>query len=205
MENIIKEGKEKEEIISQILEENNLKEEDILYQIQEKKVGLFNKRNIEIKAYLKKDLIEEVKTNLKEIVQGLGIDVNFEVKQKDDYIIVKMYSDNNPILIGKNGRTLKALEILVKQIILVKYQVYLKIILDVENYKDKVESSIIRLAKKIAKEVKQTNIEARLDDMNAFERRIVHNALADFTGIKTISEGKEPYRHVVIKPDKKED
>ncbi|MBE6140257.1 MAG: KH domain-containing protein [Firmicutes bacterium] len=205
MEMIIKEGKEKEEIISQILEENNLKEEDILYQIQEKKVGLFNKRNIEIKAYLKKDLIEEVKTNLKEIVQGLGIDVNFEVKQKDDYIIVKMYSDNNPILIGKNGRTLKALEILVKQIILVKYQVYLKIILDVENYKDKVESSIIRLAKKIAKEVKQTNIEARLDDMNAFERRIVHNALADFTGIKTISEGKEPYRHVVIKPDKKED
>jgi len=205
MEMIIKEGKEKEEIISQILEENNLKEEDILYQIQEKKVGLFNKRNIEIKAYLKKDLIEEVKTNLKEIVQGLGIDVNFEVKQKDDYIIVKMYSDNNPILIGKNGRTLKALEILVKQIILVKYQVYLKIILDVENYKDKVESSIIRLAKKIAKEVKQTNIEARLDHMNAFERRIVHNALADFTGIKTISEGKEPYRHVVIKPDKKED
>ena len=55
--------------------------------------------------------------------------------------------------------------------------------------------------KTLAKEVVNTNVEVHLEDMNAFDRRIIHNALTNFKGVKTESTGEEPHRHVVIKPE----
>ena len=74
----------------------------------------------------------------------------------------------------------------------------LDILLDVENYKEKKLSNLERNAKRIAKEVLRTKIEVKLDDMNSYERRIIHNALSNFKNISTTSEGEEPNRHIVI-------
>ncbi len=202
MATISKEGKELESVLESILEENNLKKEDVIYTSETKKGKLFKGDTVIVTVIQKDDIYAEIKDYLKQIINGLGLEVNFELKNKDDFVVIKMYADNNSILIGKNGQTLKALEIIIKQMVQVKYGVRFKISLDVENYKDKKESTLIRIAKRTAKEVAKTKVEAKLENMNAYERRIIHNALTDFKGVTTESEGEEPNRHIVIKPSK---
>ena len=74
-----------------------------------------------------------------------------------------------------------------------------KINLDIAGYKSKREKNIMYEAKKIAREVSKTKIDAKLDPMNSYERRLVHTAISDFKHIDTESEGEEPNRCVVIK------
>ena len=200
MEKIIKEGKTAEEVLEQLLKENNLNLEDILYKTYTKKGGLFKSSLVEITAYTKNSIYKEIKEYLTNLINGLGLEVSFEIQNKEDHTIIKMYSDNNPILIGKNGQTLKALEILTKQMLNSKYGLFYKVTLDVENYKGKRQESLERLAKRLAKEVSSTKTEIHMDNMTSYERRIVHNILTNFKGITTESEGEEPNRHVVIKP-----
>ena len=202
MEIINKEGKELETLLKEICEEYKVTEADFYYRYTEKKNGLFGKSStIELKVILKSDLVIFIKEYLKELITNMGITANFETKLRDDVIYVKIYSDNNPILIGKGGNTLKALEHIVKQKINNDFNIRPFINIDVENYKDKQEKRIEKLAKNIARDVAKTKIEAHLDNMNAYDRRIVHNVLTDFKGVKTESIGEEPNRHIIIKPE----
>ena len=76
---------------------------------------------------------------------------------------------------------------------------YPYILLDVENYKEKKISNIERTAKRVAREVSKTKVDATLENMNSYERRIIHNVLSNYKHVVTVSEGEEPNRHVVIK------
>ena len=78
---------------------------------------------------------------------------------------------------------------------------YPYLILNVGNYNERHELYLQNLAKKIANEVKNTRQEVIMDNMNSYERRIVHNALANIKGVTTISEGEEPNRHIIVKPN----
>lgn len=200
MEKISKEGKNISDVFNEILEENNLNQNDVIYTSTTKKGKLFKGDSVEVIVFKKEELISEAKEYLKELVTNLGLEINFELKTVDDRTIIKMYSNNNPILIGKNGNTIKALEEMVHQYLLNKYNIYFKVGLDVENYREKKVKYLEREVLKLAKEVRNTKNEIKLDNMSSYERRIVHNVLTDFKGIKTESEGEEPNRHVVIKP-----
>ena len=201
MEKIIKDGKETELVIEEILTENNLTKDEIVYTSHDKKGKLFQGTLKEVTVYKKTDINDVIKEFLKEIIENMGLEVSFETTTKDERTTIKMYSNNNPIVIGKSGHTLKALENLVKQKIQNDTGIFYKINLDVSNYKEKIQKSIERLAKTTAREVAKTKIPVALDNMTSYERRIVHNVLTDFKGVKTESEGEEPNRHVVIKPE----
>ena len=149
----------------------------------------------------KTDLLEYIKEYLEELLTNMGLTVNFETKLREDVMYVKIYSNNNPVLIGKGGNTLKALENIVRQKVNTDFNVRPYISLDVENYREKQQRRIERLAKNIAREVVKTNMEVHLENMNAYDRRIVHNVLTNFKGVKTESTGEEPNRHVIIKPE----
>lgn len=201
MKEVILEAKSKEEAIRLACEKLNASESEIIYSIKEETTGrLFKSSTFKIKATPLIDLVEEIKNYLKEVITNLGLEVQFESSIRDRMINIAMYADNNAILIGKEGKTLKALETLVKQKVLNDYNVYINISLDVENYKEKRIKNLEFLAKKVAREVRNTKVEATLENMNSFERRIVHNILTDFKGVTTTSEGDEPNRHVIIKP-----
>ncbi|MEG1892832.1 MAG: RNA-binding cell elongation regulator Jag/EloR [Bacilli bacterium] len=202
MEKITKEGKVFEEVLGEILKENHLEEKDVFYKQNEKKGGLFKGSTIEVIVYKKDDVYHEIEDYLKEIITGLGLEVSFELKKSDEQTVIKMYSNNNPLLIGKNGQTLRSLEVLVKQMIHTKYNMFVKIVLDVENYKEKKDAFLERFAKQMANDVVRTNTEIHLDNMTSYERRIIHNALTNFSGVTAESEGEEPNRHIVIKPSK---
>ena len=155
--------------------------------------------NFSIKAISFTQLVEEIENYLGEVIEHLGLLVNFESNIREEVINITMYSNNNPILIGKNGQTLKALETLVKNKIKLEWGFSPKIILDVENYKERRIDNLERLAIKVAKEVRDTKVDAELENMNSYERRIIHNKLTNFKGVATESVGVEPNRHVVIK------
>jgi len=200
MEKISKTGKDFEQTLNKILEENGLAREDIVYTTGEVKKGLFKGETKELIVYKKEDIYSLAKDYLKEVITNLGLEVSFEVKKQDDKSIIKMYSNNNKVLIGHNGNTLRALETLTKQKIQLETGIYFVVSLDVENYKDKKIARLERQAKQIAKEVAKTKVAAHLENMNAYERRVIHNILTDFKGVTTKSEGEEPNRHIVISP-----
>ena len=202
MEVISKEGKELETILEEICEENNITKNDFYYHYTETKNGLFNKNTIiKVEAMLKSELVNYVKDFLEELLTNMGLEVNFETKLREDTIYIKIYSSNNPVLIGKSGNTLKALENIVKQKINTDWHINPYISLDVENYREKQQRRLERLAKNVAKDVVKTKVEVHLDNMSAYDRRIIHNVLTDFKGVTTNSEGEEPNRHIVIKPE----
>jgi spoIIIJ-associated protein len=200
MEERIYEGKEQKEVLTKALEELNLTENDVMYYFSKEKAGLLKKEVIKLHLFEVKDVAEFIKEFLTQTTKDMGLDVQFESSIRDKQISIKMYSDNNSILIGHEGKTLKALTHVIKQVVYNKVGEYPYLLLDVENYKAKQEKYLIRLAKNIAKEVGHTKVEAELEDMNSYERRIIHNALTDNKYVYTESTGVEPHRHIVIKP-----
>jgi len=200
MKEVVLEAKTKEEAIRTACEKLNASTEEIVYSIEEEKGKLFKAASYKIKAITFLDLAEQIKEYLKEVIANLGLEINFESTIREHKINIGMYSNNNAILIGKNGQTLKALETLAKQKVMNEYHCPIYINIDVENYKEKRIRNLEYLAKKTAREVRSTKVEATLENMNSFERRVVHNVLTNFKGVTTTSEGEEPNRHVIIKP-----
>ena len=193
------EAKTKEEALSKAIEYLKVEEKDILYKVETVKGKLFKAASVKISAVTIKDVAEFLKENLNQILKNMGIDCSFETKIRDNQINIKMFSDKNSILIGKNGQTLKALETILKQMVFKDLKTYPYIILDVENYKEKQIKRLESLAKSIAREVRNTGVEVAMDNMNSYERRIVHNVLSKYDDISTNSEGEEPNRHIVVK------
>ena len=195
------EGKNSEELINNALKELNASKDEVYYSLKEEvSGGLFKSKKYSLVISLKDDVIEYAKAYLKEITNLMGIKVDFEISKRENYIKVNMISDNNAILIGKNGRTMKSLQSLLRQSVQTKLGAKINIILDANGYKEKQQKNIEKLAIKLAKDVRKTKVEVKMDSMNSYERRLVHNALADFKGVATISEGEEPNRYVIIKP-----
>ncbi|MEG2351361.1 MAG: RNA-binding cell elongation regulator Jag/EloR [Bacilli bacterium] len=195
------EGKNKEEVLEQALKTLHASTSEIYYLEKEEIVGgLFKSKKQIITAALKEDVLSYVKAYLKQITDLMNLTVSFETQKRETFIKINMFSDNNAILIGKNGKTISALQLLVRQAVQSQIGIRINIILDVEEYKEKQQENIERLAVKLARDVVRTKIEVRMDNMNSYERRLVHSALTDFKGVTTISDGEEPNRFVIIKP-----
>ena len=194
-------GKTKEEAIQKAKEELQEVEENLfIKEIGESKGGLFKSKKIEIEVVEKREVVKHIKDYLLKTLKDMGFNVNIEVKNKEEVPKYIIFSDNDALLIGKNGKNLKALSILVSQHLNNELGRNYKFTIDVNEYKEKREKSLERLAKRIAKEVRQTKVETKLDSMNSYERRIIHNALTNYKGVYTESEGEEPNRCVVVKP-----
>ncbi len=105
----------KTEIEALELAKNKLETENVIYNIEEVVEGkIFKSKMIKVTAESYEDLLEESTIYLKELLDKMGIEVNFETRITSEEIEITMYSNNNPILIGKEGRTLKSLELLLK-------------------------------------------------------------------------------------------
>ena len=198
-------GKTKEEAIQNAKEDLQEVEENLfIKELGESKGGLFKSKKVEIQVIEKREVVKHIKDYLTQILKSMGFTVNIEVKNKEEVPKYVIFSDNDALLIGKNGKNLKALSMIVSQHLNTELGRTYKFTLDVNEYKEKREKSLERLAKRIAREVKTTKVEAKLDSMNSYERRIIHNALTNYKGVYTESEGEEPNRYVVVKPKEDE-
>ena len=193
------EGKTKEEAKEKALEALNVSETEMFCKEEEIKGKLFKATTYKCSAIKISNIADFLKEKLAELLNNMGIESQFETNVRDEQINIKMYSDKNSILIGKNGQTLMAIQTVLRQMVHNEIGMYPYILLDVENYKEKKISNLERTAKRIAKEVQKTKIDVSLDNMNSYERRIIHNVLTKFKNISTTSEGEEPNRHIVIR------
>lgn len=192
-------GKTKEEAILNAIENLNAKEDELVIIEKEEKKSLFSKK-VEIDAITKFELNQEIKTYLLKIVRDMGIEAQIEQKTRDGVTVFNIIAPDQAILIGKNGKTIESLQILTTQMITTQLNTYYRFLVDVNDYKAHKRRRLEKTAKYTAKEVAKTKVEAHLEPMNAYERRIIHSALTDSKDVITESEGEEPKRHVVIKP-----
>ena len=193
------EGKTIEEAKEKAITDLGLNEDDLIVSVIEEKNSLL-KKNTKIEVVNINDLISYIKESLTEITKLMNIDINLEVRRRENNINIKIFSDNNAILIGKNGRTIGAFQILIRQLVASQINNPFTITLDIENYKEKKMKNLEYLAKKLARDVNKTKIEIKMEPMNSYERRIIHSALSDDKFVYTSSVGEEPNRCVVIKP-----
>jgi len=196
-------GKTREEAINQATIALQELEKDLYIKELEVKSGLFSKK-VEIEVATKEDVIEFIKEYLKNLIKNMNLTANIEVKKREDRVSFTIYTDNNAILIGKNGKTLDAITTVVKQVVHKEIGTYFNLTIDIGEYKVQQQKRIESLAKRVAREVGKTKIAAKLDPMNSYERRLVHTVLADYPKVITESEGEEPNRFVVIKPKEDE-
>jgi len=177
-----------------------IEENLIIREIENTSSGLFKSKKVTIEVIENREVVKYIKEYLVKILNLMGITVNIEVKNKNEIPKYIIFSDNDAMLIGKNGKNLQALSTIVSQHIMKEIGKSYKFSLDVNEYKEKREKSLETLAKKIAKEVAISKIEVKLDSMNSYERRIIHNTLANNKKVYTESDGEEPNRFVVVKP-----
>ena len=192
------EGKTKENAVELALDTLKISEEDLIINNIEEKSSLL-KKSVKIEVLNMNEIVSYVKETIADILKKMNVEANLEVRRRDKSISITIFSDNNSILIGKNGKNIAALQLLIRQIVNSKLKESISIILDVGNYKEKRAKNIEYLAKRLAREAHKTKTEVTMDSMNSYERRIVHEVLADDKYVYTESIGEEPNRKVVIK------
>lgn len=187
------EGKDEEDCLTKCIEDLDVYNCDLLI----KEISVENPYSIEV--IKKEDVIAYIKEYLKEVVTKMNLELNLEVIETDNIFNVTMVSNNNPILIGKEGKNLNAIQFLLRQSINNQTGFDVKVNLDASNYRAKKIKNFEYQIKNIVREVQKTKTDTKLDPMNSYQRRIVHALLSDFSNVTTESVGEEPNRCVVIK------
>lgn len=137
---------------------------------------------------------------LTKVLKEMGVEATFETKVEGDKIYIDISGPKMGTVIGKRGETLDSLQYLTNIVINKGNEGYLKVMLDTENYRERREETLQKVALKHAKKATQLRRAITLEPMNPYDRRIIHSVLQNSKSVKTHSEGKEPFRKVVITP-----
>jgi spoIIIJ-associated protein len=132
----------------------------------------------------------------------IGVPGDAELNFVDGTMYVDVWgeeADTMGLLIGRHGQTLDALQEIVRGTVQRKLDTRCRVIVDVEDYRKRRRSQLVSRAKSMAARVRKTGRPERLEAMNAYERKIVHDALGEVGGVETVSEGEDPERRVVIR------
>lgn len=142
---------------------------------------------------------------LQEVLQAMGMgEVNIVSSiDEEGALAIEMSGENMGILIGKRGQTLDSLQYLTNRVANKSQEGYVRVKLDTEDYRKRRKQTLENLAKNIAYKVKRSRKPISLEPMNPYERRIIHSALQADDRVSTHSEGEEPYRRVVVTPNRR--
>lgn len=212
------EGKTRSEAIEKAISELGLNRDELDVEILEEGKGLFKKGPVKIRIFIDDDDTVEVSRNskkeeldsesdeendvldfLEDLLEKMGYPGECSIYLREENKIgINIESEHSGIIIGKKGKNLDALQLLVN--------VYggklgldsVKFLLDIEDYRNKREESLINLAKRVASQVQDSRGSRLLDLMNPYERRIIHTTLNTFDDIHTASEGEGLYKRVRI-------
>ena len=147
------------------------------------------------------DPIEEAKAYLTNIAVEMGIqDLQIHTESQGKYVLLKLESEKAAFLIGKRGQTLNALQQLTQLVLNKSAKSFMLVKLDVEDYRERRQVALEQLAERMADKAIRTRKKVAFEPMPSYERKIIHNALANRLDIETYSEGVEPNRYLVIEP-----
>ena len=190
-------GKTVEEALESASKALGVPVNELIYLVADKKVGIFSKK-FQVEVYNLEDVARFAEDYLLNVIDNLGIESNATSSIEDGVIRIIIDSTHNPILIGKGGVTLQALNELVKLATNNHFHKRFRILLDINGYKDNKYGKLARFARKAAKDVQRTKTTYTFDPMPADERRAIHNACNGMRNIKTESIGEGKNRQVQI-------
>ena len=171
---------------------------EVLVEPETSLFGLIQKKEAKIRATVKLDLAEKSKEYLEKLFELMGVEAQAEVTLENDVLHAELIGKKIGVLIGKRGETLDSVRYLLSLYIGKFTDQKIKVVLDSEGYLAKREQALQKLAVSIAHKVKKTRRRVVLEPMNSYERRIIHSALQDDPYVKTVSEGEEPFRKVIV-------
>ena len=190
-------GKTVEEALKVASEETGTPVDELIYVVTDKTKGIFSKKMV-VDVYDLSDVIRYAEDYVLSVIDNLGIESTVNSRLDDDIIRLTIDSTHNPILIGKNGKTLQALNELVKLAVSNHFHKRFRVLLDINGYKDNKYDRLSRIARKCAHEVQKTKTTYTFDPMPADERRAIHNACSGMHNIRTESTGEGTHRQVQI-------
>jgi spoIIIJ-associated protein len=142
---------------------------------------------------------------LEGLLGGMGIDAEVETSLRDGVMYVEISGEGGGegdmgLLIGRHGQTLDALQELTRASVGRRVGARCRVIVDVEDYRKRQRAVLEAKAREVAKRVARTGRAEQLEPMNAFERKVVHDAVSSVAGVESASQGEDPERHVVVRP-----
>ena len=201
-------GRTLEEVLNAIANEQGCNVEDITYNvIEEEKGGIFGiHKSVTIEAFTSKDVKEFIFDYLgayfTELNQGVAIEIIVDSnKERENELLYRVILDaeNNAIIIGKNGQTLRAISTVLKAAVNATFKKRIDLVVDVNHYKEDRYKKVKSIAKREAINVQRTHVDCELDPMPNDERKVIHQYLQDFHNITTVSVGEGAKRHLCIK------
>jgi spoIIIJ-associated protein len=140
---------------------------------------------------------------VEELLERMGIDAIAEPTTHGGHVYVDIVDgpeDDMALLIGRHGQTLDAIQELARTAVGRRLDERIRVLVDVGDYRKRQEDRLIERAREVAERVQGSGTEERLDPMNAYERKLVHDVVAEFEGLESMSEGVDPERYVVVRP-----
>lgn len=206
MREITASGQTVEEAIENALNQLGLTREQVNVEVidEGKKgiLGVFGSKKAYVKVQEKVDLAKLGEKFLKSVSSEMGIETSINVTENENEIVFELVGEQMGQLIGKRGQTLNALQYLTHLVVNKNNQQnYKTVIVDAENYRAKREETLKDLAQKLANKAIRMKSEVKLEPMPSFERKIIHTTLQDHSEVSTYSEGRDPNRYIVIKPN----
>lgn len=205
MRSVVKISKTIEGAIQEALEELQVSRSDVEIEILEKPskgiFGLIGTKDAAVRVTVINDPVEIAENFLTKMLLYMNIKANVSIKREGCQLyvdIVDISTSDMGIIIGKRGNTLNAIQYLVSLSVNKNREGFIKVLVDVKGYRKKREDTLIKLANKMAQKSRIYRKPIKLEPMNPYERRIIHSALQNVSGVTTYSEGEDPYRRVVI-------
>lgn len=198
-------GKTVDEAVEKALTSLGIKRNNAVIEIKEEPnqglLGLLGGKDARVVVKPDKTPGNYIKAYVEDLLGFMNIDGKVIVSEDEEKLKAEIFGQDVGSLIGRRGKTLSDLQYLVSIIVRRQFRELKKmIVLDVENYRERREKTLIQLAKSVARRVAEEGIEKALEPMNPQERRVIHLALQDYPGVTTTSSGEEPNRKVVIVP-----
>ena len=134
------------------------------------------------------------------LLDVMDVDGDATAEVRDGRVYVSVEGTESAILIGHHGQTLDAIQELLRAAVQRQVRARVWVTLDVQGYRERRKQALQERAREMAARALDEG-EMELEPMNAFERKIIHDAIAEIEGVTSFSEGEEPYRRVVIAPD----
>lgn len=176
--------------------ELTLKEKEDENRSKEKEIRV--KKEIHLTSEEQEKAYENVEKFLKEFIEKLAEDIEYTIKKENDGLTVNLNSENIGYLIGYRGETLYGLQKILSAVASKGIENRVRVLLDIEGYKQKREKTLEELAEKVAKTVVRTRKSIKLEPMRAYERKIIHSKLQENEKVETTSVGEEPNRRIIV-------
>ena len=149
--------------------------------------------------------LEDIAATAKEFVSGLleamSLEATVDTSLEPDRAVIEVNGDDLGMLIGRRGQTLDALQEVTRTAVQRRLRSRVRLLVDVEGYRSRRRASLAEYATAMATRAKERGTEIELEPMNAYERKIVHDAVAEVEGASSFSEGEEPQRKVIVRGD----